>query len=314
MWECSRVFSGTLTRCRVFCSINRKRDRKKMSLNSLIEHTNRNAAKSFVTSIIKRLLSFVTFLIGGELSFAFSIIAGVILFFFGTAPAVCASERLDLPRCSVVIERVGYQLSFDPRTKTARWVHEEITEKSLKGSVSREGFSFKEDPTIPTLFRSKLSDYKGSGFDRGHLAPATNHRADKKTMEETFFLSNMCPQAPEFNRGYWNKVEAYVRGLAGRCDKVDVYTGALFLPQVEADGSRWVKYRVIGDNEVAVPSHFYKVIFLSALDTTESEAFIIPNQRIDPKTPLKNFKTTIEKVEKAAGVLFPRQARTCEFP
>lgn len=82
--------------------------------------------------------------------------------------------------------------------------------------------------------RSENIDYKGSGYDRGHLAAAGNHKADQKHMEETFFLSNMAPQVGVgFNRDSWNKLEKYIRKLTNVYKDVYVCTGPLYLPKYD---------------------------------------------------------------------------------
>lgn len=215
------------------------------------------------------------------------------------------SERKALPKELPSIHRDCYSLNYDCRTKNASWVYERLTVENLQGNEDRENFNFKEDHIIPEIFRSTIADYRGSGFDRGHLAPAANHKNNPEAMADTFFMSNMSPQHPKLNRGYWSKLEKYVRDLTKSYPVVHVITGPLFLPQEEADGKRWVKYQVIGKNDVAVPTHFFKVIVLEkASGQNESRAYIIPNQSIKPDTPIENFRTTTQKVERAAGLRF----------
>lgn len=65
----------------------------------------------------------------------------------------------------------------------------------------------------------------------------------------------------------------------------------LYLPKKEADGKSYVKYQVIGNNSVAVPTHFYKVIVGEKSDgNLELESYIMPNHKIDDKTPLAVFR------------------------
>lgn len=144
-------------------------------------------------------------------------------------------------------------------------------------------------------FRSQNSDYKGSGFDRGHLAAAGNHKHDQKHIEETFYLTNMAPQVGSgFNRDAWNDLEKYVRKLTKTYPNVYVCTGPLYLPKKEDDGKNYVKYQVIGTNHVAVPTHFYKVVVSETTDKTyELEAFVMPNQKIPEKTPLQVFQVRL---------------------
>lgn len=144
------------------------------------------------------------------------------------------------------------------------------------------------------IYRSLNSDYKGSGFDRGHLAAAGNHKSDQKYCEQTFYLTNMAPQVGSgFNRDSWNRLEKYVRKLTKTYKNVYVCTGPLYLPKKEADGKSYVKYQVIGNNSVAVPTHFYKVVVGESSDGgLELESYVMPNQVIDDKTPLTVFQVS----------------------
>lgn len=206
-----------------------------------------------------------------------------------------------------VIEHAGYSLAYDGKTRNASWVHETITADSLEGSADRARCDFMEDPLVPSPFRATKADYQGSGFDRGHMRPAANAKASPASMQETFYLSNICPQVPKLNRGYWSQLEKYVRALASQYKVLHVYTGPLYLPQKEADGKRYVKYQVIGPNDVAVPTHFFKVIVAEkASGAKDIEAYIVPNSAVSPDTLHTAFRTTLEKVERAAGVLFSK--------
>ena len=146
-----------------------------------------------------------------------------------------------------------------------------ISSNTLKARVTRANNQFKEDSRIPEIFRATLKDYKGTGYDRGHLAPAANHLGSEEAVSDTFFLSNICPQDPAFNRGYWLKLEKHIRNLTQEYQTIEIYTGPLFMPQEDKEGNRIVLYRVIGKNDVAVPTHFYKVLFLHSTNGEISE-------------------------------------------
>ncbi len=178
-----------------------------------------------------------------------------------------------------------------------------ISGASLQSSFSLYGASYC-DPDIPSQIQADLSDYKGSGFDRGHLAPAGDNKSSCKAMKETFYLSNISPQVPQFNRGYWRGLERHVRDLTKEYGKVKVITGPLYLPNVEENGKRYVKCQVLGDNDDAVPTHFFKVIFVKKQGQEVNWAYILPNEPIDKTIPLDSFLTTVAKVEKAAGIVF----------
>ncbi len=210
-----------------------------------------------------------------------------------------------LPEPSKTVARC-YSMGYDTRNKNPAWVYERLTENSLRGDANRLKCRFKEDPVIPSIFRSTLGDYKGSGFDRGHLAPAANHKGSQEDMNDTFYLSNMCPQDQQFNRAYWAKVEKYVRDLTKVYSVVHVFTGPLYLPKANTKGQRWVKYQVIGKNDVAVPTHFFKILALETPAETIYKGYVLPNEPINSTVSIENFNTSIEKIEKASGIIFKR--------
>lgn len=215
------------------------------------------------------------------------------------------STPFPLPISEVIIERGPYTLAYDGRHKQARWVYENLTADRLKGVAERKSFSFLEDPLVPVLMRATTQDYAGSGFDRGHLCPAADAKHSEAFMKETFYLSNVSPQCPEFNRGFWAKLEKRVRNLSLQYGNVHVFTGGLYLPQEEGKNVKFVKYSVIGENGVAVPTHFFKVIF----DANRSliEAYILPNAPISAATSLEQFYTPLFEIERAAGIEFSKK-------
>ena len=113
-----------------------------------------------------------------------------------------------------------------------------------------------------------------------------------QTMEESFYLSNMSPQEPSFNRGIWAKLEGQVRQWAIDDKAVYVVTGTVLTKGLPT----------IGSDRITVPRYFYKVI----LDYTEPEikgiGFIMPNE--GSQEPLQHFAVTIDSVEKVTGTDF----------
>jgi endonuclease G len=159
--------------------------------------------------------------------------------------------------------------------RTVHWVLEHITPDRLEyaPSVDRSKCAFIEDTSIHEYFRARNGDYKASGYDRGHMAAAGNHRRSQTAIEQTFTLSNMAPQVCSaavspiipiqvgkgFNRDKWNELEKHVRSRAHKCRNMFVCTGPLYLARPDArDGQMYVRYRVIGATQVAVPTHFFK--------------------------------------------------------
>lgn len=103
----------------------------------------------------------------------------------------------------------------------------------------------------------------------------------------------------------WAHLEHFCRQLTQKFNDVYVFTGPLYLPHQEADGKYYVKYEMIGNPpNVAVPTHFYKVILTHHQGKYSVGAFVLPNQRIADQTPLTAFKVPLDAVERAAGLQF----------
>ena len=189
-----------------------------------------------------------------------------------------------------IITHKGYILSYNFKYRVADWVAYELKAENTIPAVQRKNH-FVPDPLLPAGSASN-EDYKGSGYDRGHLAPSADMCYSYETMMESFYLSNITPQVPDFNRGIWEKLEKQVRQWANDDKEVYVVTGTVVKrgqPTIGADG-------------ISVPSLFYKVI----LDYTEQGrkgiGFVIPNQ--GSREPLQHFAVTIDSVERLTGMDF----------
>jgi len=217
--------------------------------------------------------------------------------------------RFGFPGFDNIRSRRDYVVSYDARNRTAHWVFEHLTAESVKKreDVDRTISNFKEDKSIHPYFRSTLADYKHSGFDRGHLAAAANHRMNQNLCDETFLLSNMAPQVGVgFNRDKWEHLERYVRSSTKIYRNVYVCTGPLYLPKTDPEsGKNYVKYQVIGSNNVSVPTHFFKVMVGELEDhQLELEAYVLPNEKIPDHCSIASFQVPPDAVERASGLLF----------
>ncbi len=222
-------------------------------------------------------------------------------------PKWAASQPITfpMPMAAAVINHEGYTLAYDGRTRNAHWVYRKLTPAIFQKEVSRADYEFKEDPLIPKHIRASKTDYAGSGFDRGHLDAAADSATSEEAMQDSFFLSNVAPQHPQFNRGYWKKVENHIRDLVKEYEEVHIFTGPLYLNSKGRDGKRYVKYEVIGKGSVAVPTHFFACAFIETPGKKIlSKAYIVPNCQIDAKTPLKRYSVSLEELEKASGIIF----------
>jgi len=189
-----------------------------------------------------------------------------------------------------IIDHFGYSLSYNEEHEQASWVFYELTDKEVSGLVKRKD-QFRKNPDVRTGSAS-LSDYKGSGYDRGHLAPAADMRWSSTAMSESFFMSNMSPQVPSFNRGIWKRLESKVRDWARDNKRIYIVTAGILDEGLNT----------IGSNSISIPNYYYKVI----LDYTEPElkaiGFILPNKK--SKAPLQSFAISVDSVEIQTGIDF----------
>lgn len=190
-----------------------------------------------------------------------------------------------------IIKHTYYTLSYSTKDKQAEWVSYMLTKQNLLNGITERTDDFRQDSLI-TKDYATLADYKGSGYDRGHLAPAGDMKINFKAMSECFLLSNMSPQTAEFNRGIWEKLEEQVRKWAKENDTLYIATGGI------------LKYSMgtIGEGKVTVPKYFYKVV----LDYTKKEkkgiALILPNEKGTKQ--LYEYAVPIDSIEKLTGIDF----------
>ncbi|XP_072289895.1 endonuclease G, mitochondrial isoform X2 [Eucyclogobius newberryi] len=217
-----------------------------------------------------------------------------------------ALMKYGFPSLSNMKTRQSYVAAYDPRTRLPMWVLEKLDSTCISGQSDRRRSEFRADPSVHEFHRATNADFRGSGYDRGHMAAAANHKWNQNAMDETFLLSNVAPQNPELNQRVWNRLEQMCRALTKHYRSVFVCTGPLFLPRPDSDGRLHVTYRVLGQNHVAVPTHFFKVLILELPEGqgVELQSYVMPNRPITEQTPLEHFLVPIETVERASGLLF----------
>ena len=191
-----------------------------------------------------------------------------------------------------IIEHTGYTLSYREEYEVPEWVAYELTREEVTTLAVERKDNFREDKTVSTG-SATLQDYKKSGYDRGHMAPAADFRWSAEAMDDTFYLSNMCPQTHAFNAGIWSDLESAIRSMAYEDGSIYVVTGPVL-----TDGP----YDTIGENDVAVPSYFYKVVLDYSEPTLKAIGFILPHE--NSKNPLSYFAVTVDEVEERTGLEF----------
>lgn len=186
-----------------------------------------------------------------------------------------------------IVRHRCYVLGYSEEHEQALWVYYTPSLGKGKGKSSRTN-DFREDPAVETG-SAKPADYQRSGYDRGHLCPAGDMTSSQEVMSETFFMSNMSPQEPGFNRGIWKKLEEQVR-IWGTREKIWVVTGPVFK---DSKGE-------IGLNKVTVPGYYYKVVYSPS--RREMIGFILPNAQ--SKKSIVDYVVSVDSVEVFTGLDF----------
>ena len=192
-----------------------------------------------------------------------------------------------------IVEHLGYTVSFNSDWRIPNWVAYELTAKEVAG-VEPRGNNFVPDPDI--YDSPSTDDYKNSGYDRGHMAPAADMKWSKQAMTESFYTSNICPQNKNLNKGDWKDLEEHVRSMATKYDHIYIACG----PIVSANPKTIGQYTYI--DRIAVPDAFYKVILRRKGDSWSAIGFIMPNQA--GHKPLTKYAMSIEDVEMITDIDF----------
>ena len=192
-----------------------------------------------------------------------------------------------------VIARDGFTLSYDEEWEQAEWVAYVLERKNLQQKWGERPRNFRTDPEVSTGSASD-ADYRGSGYDRGHLAPFADFAWNDDLARETFYLSNISPQARQFNQGVWRELEELTRDWANRFKRLYVVTGPVMTQDPKGTIGR--------QNRVAIPAAYYKILL--DLDDPEQKgiAFVIPNEiSFDP---LPKYVVSIDEAERLTGIDF----------
>ncbi len=183
-----------------------------------------------------------------------------------------------------------FSISYCTKNKNAEWVAYELNSWRVNAEKAERRHNFKQDPVWDQTARD--ADYSHSGYDRGHLVPAEDMDFSEIAMDESFYLSNISPQVPGFNRGVWKKLEHRVRNWALEHQHIYVITGPVLR-------KRLPKNQTIGEG-VEVPRAFYKVIL--DYQGQEGIAFLLDNEASD--RDLRDFACAIEVIEQQTGINF----------
>jgi endonuclease G len=203
------------------------------------------------------------------------------------------SESIEIPQSPYkdeIIKHTYYTLAYVEEYEQARWVAYKLIPKNLEKNVDRKEERFEPDPKV-TTGSAIHADYNGSGYDRGHLAPAGDFTGNATMMTETFYMSNMSPQRPLCNRETWRLLEEQTRRWCEKKKEIYVISGPVFGSNMPKIGKK---------NKISVPPAYFKIIFSEK--EQKAIAFIVPN--VNKKEDYKKYQVSVDEVEKQTDLDF----------
>ncbi|RYG75606.1 DNA/RNA non-specific endonuclease [bacterium] len=209
-----------------------------------------------------------------------------------------AEETNDLN--NLLVEHPAFTLAFDQSNGGPKWVSWHLAQ-SDRGKTGRSE-DFRPDALLPESSQIRPNDYRGSGYDRGHICPSGDRTADKALNSTTFLMSNMLPQTPDLNRQLWRKFEEYCRDQL-RTGENEIYLISGGVGAIER----------IADGKVNVPTHCWKVAVilptgdedLKRIDKdTRVVAILTPNQNGTEisQGAWRDYLTSVDKIEELTGL------------
>ena len=190
-----------------------------------------------------------------------------------------------------LVKKSKYIINYNEDHEVANWVEYSLAREDLRNCASRRN-NFRFDPYVSTGSATP-ADYKGSGFDRGHLVPAGDMKMSREAMSDTFYMSNMTPQPSRFNQVQWNHLEQLVRAWVVTYKKLWIITGPVLHEKLPTIGQ---------NNRVSVPTEYFKVILRKDTDGYKGIAFLVPTSV--PHRNLSLYTLSIRELENYTQINF----------
>jgi len=177
----------------------------------------------------------------------------LMLLFFGTASlfAINTNQFINNIECNQTVNKEFFQICYDYDLKAAKAVGYTLYGDLLNENNINDRPSFKVERAIERQYRASTSDYRGSGYDRGHLACDAAFDWSDESLNATYSLANIIPQVRKVNRYTWIKAERYARYVAVNLGEVNVVNVVKYPDNPER----------IGSHGIAVPEGYYKVLY-----------------------------------------------------
>lgn len=190
-----------------------------------------------------------------------------------------------------ILHYEGFTVAFNAVQHIPYYVTWALTPEHTDGPYSRKDVDFRTDPEVDGC--ATADDYRRSGFDRGHIAPAADMKWSAQAMSDCHYFTNICPQDKKLNTGAWNALEKATRKWAQKFGTLYIVSGPITTDRIT---------RHIGKSQVAVPERFFKVIIAPEANPPMGIAFIMSNSYVDGG--MQSTVTSIDNVEAVTGYDF----------
>ncbi len=196
----------------------------------------------------------------------------------------------ELPTCnkSDIVRHFAYNLEYNEEHEQAKWVSYMTCKRRISNNSVGRTDNFRSDPLVSSQSATG-SDYRSTGYNRGHLAPAGDFKWNGTAMSESFYMSNMSPQRYEFNAGIWLDLENKVRNWALKHDTLYITTAGILEDNLNTIGR---------STDISICKRFYKVIF--SKKHKKAIGFILEHKEID--SYIMDFAISVDEVEKITGI------------
>ena len=201
----------------------------------------------------------------------------------------------------IILTHKGFTLSYNSSARIPEWVAYELTADETRGEADRDDAMFQMDPSYRST-QAMREDYTGSGWTKGHMACAADFHWDEEAMDETFYLTNICPQDEELNKGDWNYLEKQCRYWARDNGRVWIVSGPIIGDNIHGR---------IGERNVVIPDAFFKAVLAENKGKYHSIAFVMDND--DKRYYLYDCSMSVNELEELTGLdFFPQLYDTVE--
>lgn len=198
------------------------------------------------------------------------------------------------PAEDIKLQHTGFVVSYNTSTYTPSWVAWNLTSEKTTGPISRKDYDFAPDPMLDTRYQVKKQEYAKSGYDRGHMCPAGDMEWSSLAMNDSHYMTNICPQTPKLNQVYWERLESACRRWANLYGSIYIVCGPVYNTS---------KHITIGTNHaIVVPNGYFKVVI--SLQEGEEKGIGFYYKNDDSRQTMEDASLSIDQVEGMTGYDF----------